>query len=145
VRTHHAELAELLEQLKATNVPEYQRAIRDLFQSSEHLAQIEERNPQKYELELQNWKLNSRIQVLVARLSMQPSKTLEDDLRQVLAEKVEAREQLLLYEYQKAQAKLAEAGTQLEEFRQDRPKLVDEWREDILEQSRDPGVASAKK
>jgi hypothetical protein len=143
VRSHHPELADLLAQLKAANVTEYQRAIRDLFLSSEHLAQIEERNPQRYDLELQNWRVNSRIQLLVARMTMQPSPALESELRQVLAERIEVREQLLEFEHERAQSRLAETNARLEEFRKDRSTLVDTWLEELLEQAR--STASVEK
>ena len=43
VRMNHPELASLLDQLKLNDVAEYQRAIRELFHSSEKLAQLQER------------------------------------------------------------------------------------------------------
>ena len=56
VRMNHPELATLLDQLKLNDLPEYQRAIRELFHSSEKLAQLQERNPKRYPW---NWKLGS--------------------------------------------------------------------------------------
>ncbi|HEX4130212.1 MAG TPA: hypothetical protein VHZ24_09220 [Pirellulales bacterium] len=135
VRMHHGELAELLEQLKESNPQEYQRAIRDLFQSSEKLAQIEERNPHRYELELQDWKLNSRIQVLVARLTMRRDPVVEQELRQTLAEQLDMREQLLVNDEERAEAKLAEAQEHLAQFRRNREQWVDQRLNKLLDQT----------
>src|SRR5687767_13810045 len=42
VKHHHAELAELLIHLKENAPKEYERAVRDLFRTSERLAQVQE-------------------------------------------------------------------------------------------------------
>ena len=68
VKQHHAELAELLVQLKASNSKEYEQAIRELFRTSERLAQIQERDMPQYELELKHWQVQSRVQLLSARV-----------------------------------------------------------------------------
>jgi len=68
VRAHHPELAELLDRLKTRRPQEYQKAIRELFRASERLAQSQEQAPQRYEMELSEWKLQSRVQLLVARM-----------------------------------------------------------------------------
>jgi hypothetical protein len=140
VRAHHPELAELLEQLKDSNQQEYQRAIRDLFLSSERLAQVEERNPARYELELKDWRLQSRIQLLVARMTMKTDPGLEVELRQALTEQLDVREELLEFEHERAQARLAEASARLDEFRSERPQLVEKWQRELLERARDPGA-----
>ena len=56
VREHHAELADLLLYLKSNQPKEYQLAVRDLFRTSERLAQMQERDFKRYELELALWK-----------------------------------------------------------------------------------------
>src|SRR4030042_5681788 len=72
VRRHHPQHATLLAHLKKAEAREYQRAVGTLFRASEHLAQVQERNPEQYERDLETWKLKSRIQLLVAQIRMAP-------------------------------------------------------------------------
>ena len=81
VRQHHAELVDLLNQLKETKPAEYQAAIRELFQTSERLAQLREQDPQRYELELDAWKTKSRIRLLAARSTMSGDMSLKTSSR----------------------------------------------------------------
>jgi hypothetical protein len=61
----------------------------------------------------------------------------------VLAERIAVREQLLEFEHERAQSRLAETNARLEEFRKDRSTLVDTWLEELLEQAR--STASVEK
>lgn len=125
VRANHPELAALLEQLKLSDNAEYQRAIRELFHSSEKLAQVQERNPRRWAQELEQWKLNSRIQLLVARLTMGPDAKLESELRQALIEQMNQRKSQLLEEHQRLAARLAELDKQLKKVDQEQNQYVD--------------------
>ncbi|HEY5314586.1 MAG TPA: hypothetical protein VIK18_18785 [Pirellulales bacterium] len=126
VRTNHPELAELLEQLKSSDPGQYQRAIRDLFKSSERLAQLEERQPQRYPLELGLWKVNSRIQVLLARLTMSPEPAVEDQLRQAVAEQIDLRKQLLAVEQQRMEQRLAELKADRDDLEQHEQERIEQ-------------------
>src|SRR4051812_17389570 len=48
VRTHHPELAALLEQLKPMKPGEYNRAIAELYQVSRSLDNLKQNNPRRY-------------------------------------------------------------------------------------------------
>jgi hypothetical protein len=85
VRMNHPELADLLAQLKSTRPKEYQSAVRELYRVCDRLAQTKDRDPARYELELESWKLRSQIQVLSARGSMTDPKSIESELRTLLA------------------------------------------------------------
>ncbi len=91
VREHHSELVDLLNHLKETKPAEYQKAIRELFQTSERLAQLREQDPQRYDLELEAWKVKSRIQLLAARSTMSGDKSLEEQLHSALSEQADIR------------------------------------------------------
>ncbi|MBS0210520.1 MAG: hypothetical protein JSS27_16370 [Planctomycetes bacterium] len=125
VRMNHPELIDLLEPLKATNPHEYQKAIRDLFMTSEKLGEMQQRNPQRYELELQDWKLGSRVQVLAVRLALRENAPVESELRQLLVEQQETRRQLLLLERDRLSSRLADIDSQITHLNQDPGKQVD--------------------
>jgi hypothetical protein len=135
VRTNHPELAELLDQLKSSDPGQYQRAIRDLFKSSERLAQLEERSPQRYPLELDMWKVNSRIQVLLARLTMSSDPAVEDQLRQAVAEQLELRKQLLATDHQRLEQRLAELKADLDDLEQHEQERIEQRMTKLLSEA----------
>ncbi|MDZ4687153.1 MAG: hypothetical protein SH850_18910 [Planctomycetaceae bacterium] len=94
-RTHHPELAGLLDQLKKNAPKDYQAAISDLNRSRERLDRNREKLPERYALELAEWKVNSRIRLLAARMSMGGDAPLDDELRTALRERADIRLQLL--------------------------------------------------
>lgn len=102
VREHHAELARLLPQLKRSSPREYRSAVNDLYKTSRRLAARAERHPPRYQSELKAWKLQSRIDVLVARLSMSQSKELVAELRGLLEDEAALRREMLVEEQQRA-------------------------------------------
>src|SRR3569623_1293825 len=70
VQRNHAELAELLGYLKSSQPEEYTRAIREIYRTTERLAQIVERDPALYDLEVSAWTAQSHVQLLAAKLKM---------------------------------------------------------------------------
>ena len=126
VRMHHAELAELLDRLKTRRPQEYQKAIRELFRASERLALSQEQQPLRYELELQEWKLSSRIQLLVARMSMNRTPELEQELRQLLSEQVSIHRDLIRFSYERTAARAAALQKELADLERRQADLVEE-------------------
>jgi hypothetical protein len=124
VTLHHPDLAELLKHLKQSNPREYQRALRELFRQSENLAMTHEKDPRRYELDLEAWKLRSRIQLLAARLSMNYSKGLEDELRAALGEQVDLRLRQQELTRERLTNKLQEVDTEIARINSDREGRV---------------------
>ena len=111
---HHPELVSLLSPLKTVNPGEYQRAIRDLFRTSERLDLVRMRDQPRYELELQAWKLNSKVRLLAARLLMETDPELEGQLKSALREKIENKAAMLRFEQESLQRRLAQIERDLE-------------------------------
>ncbi|MBA4019910.1 MAG: hypothetical protein C0483_22310 [Pirellula sp.] len=135
VRMHHGELADLLDRLKTRRPQEYQKAIRELFRVSERLAMSQEQQPLRYELELQEWKLSSRIQLLVARMSMNRTPELEQELRQLLAEQVSVHRDLIRFSYERTSARAAALQKELTDLEQRQGDLVEERFQKVLKSS----------
>ncbi len=112
-RRHHPELAALLEQLKTSVPQEYQAAIADLDRSRQRLERSHERTPEQYDLELADWKVNSRIRLLVARLTMGADDSLKEELRAAVKERHEIRTQRLAAEQQRLRQRLEKITEQL--------------------------------
>lgn len=107
VREHHAEVADLLDNLRKKRPEQYRRAARELFRASERVQQWQDRDPERYDLELRTWKINSRIQLLLARSTMSPDMDVEAELKSLLAERIEVRLALRRHERKQAAKRLA--------------------------------------
>lgn len=88
-KLHHPELADLLSHLKKHNRPEYRVATRELYQTSEKLAKASERWPEKHALDLEAWKLDSRIRLMLAHIMVSDNSALEGGLEKLLLERVD--------------------------------------------------------
>ena len=113
VRRHHPPLAELLIHLEEQDKRQYQRAIRDLFRTSERLAQLQERDADRYQFELRVWKIQSRIQLYSAQLAMQEDPAIRQRLKEALREQDEVQRQLLQRERQRLSERLKRIDEQL--------------------------------
>jgi hypothetical protein len=125
VRQHHPELAELLIHLKESSPKEHERAVRDLFRTSERLAQLQERDANVYELELKLWKARSRAQLLSAKLQMADSEELRHKLRGTLEEEYELQMQLLKRERDRLADRVNGLNSQIDRLTQRRNESID--------------------
>ncbi|GIX05202.1 MAG: hypothetical protein KatS3mg114_1071 [Planctomycetaceae bacterium] len=118
VRQHLPELYELIERLRDSAPDEYQQAVHDLHQTYLRLQRSQERTPERYELELQEWKINTRIRLLTARLAMNAHPSLEQDLRALLRERQIIRQHLLEEERDRLQKRIQQIDRQLQDQRE---------------------------
>jgi len=84
VREHHAELADLLAQLKPQDFAKYQAALADLDRDFKRLEQLRKRSSINYDHELNLWKSRSRVRLLAARLAMSGDSALREELKGAL-------------------------------------------------------------
>jgi hypothetical protein len=142
VQENHPELAALLAQLKAMRPAEYDKAIRELAQTSKSLGEIKERNPRRYQLALESWKKRSHVQLLAARLAGVSEKAstelseLESQLRQAAAAQVDVEIARQKLEKRIAEENLAKAREKLESLESRRQATIDSRVEALLRQSR---------
>src|SRR5882762_9058956 len=68
VRKHCPELVPLLDELKRSNRPAYEQQVRETFQVTELLADLQE-DSKRYDLELKIWKAENKAMVLIAKLA----------------------------------------------------------------------------
>jgi hypothetical protein len=125
VQRNHAELADLLGYLKSSQPEEYERAVREIFRTTERLAQIQERDPLQYELEIAAWTAQSHVQLVAARLKMTTSEELNKELREALKKQTEARLALLKHERQKTSDRLNKLDNDIARFENDRDAVID--------------------
>ena len=67
VQEHHPELVSLLQSLKAMRQKEYETAIREIVRVRKRLESLAKRDAETHAMELDAWKLQSKIDLLIAR------------------------------------------------------------------------------
>ncbi|MEX2187445.1 MAG: hypothetical protein WD875_11645 [Pirellulales bacterium] len=125
VREHHAEVADLLENLRKTRPEQYRRAARELFRASERVAQWKDRDPARYQLELQTWKINSRIQLLLARSTMSPDIDVDAEIKSLLGRRIDVRLELRRHERELAAKRLADIDSDIDRLASQKETMVD--------------------
>ena len=130
VRQHHAELVDLLRYLKDEEPQAYRQAVLDLFRASERLAQAQERDYERYELELAIWKTESRIELLAARVKMAgrdspEGQALLPQLTRQLEERHDLKMQRLALDRQRILERLEKIEKQLETMETNRASAIE--------------------
>jgi hypothetical protein len=116
---HHPELVPLLDRLRTEAPREFAAAVADLERTRERLAKLRDRQPERHEAALAEWKLLSRIRLSLARLTTNPSAEAEEEVRQLVRQQAEARVASLRAERERITARLEKITAQLEAFDRD--------------------------
>lgn len=124
-RKHHPELAELLKQLDEEMTSEYDKAIRQIHVVAERLERIKSRSPEEYKLQLDAWKVDSRIKLLAARMTMSSDEKLQVEMKKLLSQKYTLKEQQLRRDKERTQSRLERIDKQLETLEKDRVQLLE--------------------
>lgn len=123
-RDHHPELAELLEGLREADKRNFQAGLRALTRDAERLEKMVERNDERYPVSLELWKLDSRIRLEIARMSMSPDEDFEPRLRPLMEERQSARVRLIKMERLRTAERLAKYDEQLRTLQSESDDLV---------------------
>jgi hypothetical protein len=134
LRNNAPELLPVLRDLAARNRPEYERAMRDFFQTSERLAEIRQRDPQQYALALRNTQAEMRVNLLAAQLARRPEN--EERVREELEKAVQVLVQLRIEQASlqilRLEQTLSEVRRQKEHVESNRQQLVQDRLQAIL-------------
>ncbi len=129
---YHPELASLVRELKSGSPHEYAQAIRELHRANERLAQTHARNPERFALELEFWKLDSKIRLLGARLTVAQDSALEQELHDAYIRRVVVRTDLLALGKRQLQSRLEKLDSLLETARNSQADTADKQFENAL-------------
>jgi hypothetical protein len=124
-RAHHPELAALIDKLHRDNRRDYDRAIRELSQACERLTRLKKQSAEQYELSLAAWKLDSRAQLLAARLTISQTPALEAELKQVLADRADVRLKEFKFEQARLEDRLTKVKASIQALESDKNGLVE--------------------
>jgi hypothetical protein len=125
VKEHHPELADVLANLKKHDQKAYLDAIRDLARTSDRLEDLRQRNRERYELDLEAWKLSSRIDLLAARAAMSRDPELIAKLRADVEAQIDVRIRQLELDREAFTLRLEKTDAALERLRGERERQVE--------------------
>lgn len=124
-RTHHPELADLIQRLKKHKPREYKRAIRDLDTTLTKLDRFKNRDSDRYRLTLERWEVDSRIRLLAARVSIMGSSDDQSELKTLLKQRMDLQLELLKHEKTMAEKRVQKLDKSIADIEQNHDKLVD--------------------
>jgi hypothetical protein len=126
VAEHHAELGAVLGSLKTLDREQYEQAIRELAQTMERLAMLQAKDPVLYELSLEGWKINSRIEVLAAHLASAKAKDpeLEAELKDLLYRQIDLQREQVEHNRKRLLESLEGMETNIKWLRDNREQLA---------------------
>lgn len=124
-REHHPQLNALILRLKKRDPAEYHEALEDVFKTSERLQRLEARDRARYEVELELWKVGSRIRLLAARMAADRSPELEKQLRDLLGERNDLRLQQLALERERLTSRLERIESQVSQLSSEREARIE--------------------
>jgi hypothetical protein len=135
VHKQFPELLPLLDDLKKTHRPVYELQIRETFQVTELLAELQD-DEKRYAIELKMWKAENKALILVAKLATtkdEDRKGIEAQLQSLARELVELDSQSLEHRVELLQNELGAAREDLGKFRDNMDRTVKERFNALLE------------
>lgn len=139
VRKHCPDLLPLLEDLKKAARPTYELQIRETFQVTELLADIQDDDPKRYELELKMWKAENKALVLVAKhatLKDDERKAVEEQLQTLAKELVDLELRSLEHRVEILRTELSTAKDDLAKFRDSLDRNTKQRYESLLDRAK---------
>lgn len=140
VRKHLPELQPLLDELKKSHTLRYEQAIREIFQTTEYLADLKD-DPRRHDLELKMWKVENRAHILVGKLSApndEERRKAEGQLLDLAKELIETDLAILELKAEQLDRELGDLKDEIARLRDGLDRYVRERYEQLLEKVRKP-------
>jgi hypothetical protein len=141
VKKNLPELLPVLAELKKSSLAQYQREIREIFHDSELLAELNEEDPARYELELKMWVRENRAHLLVAKLSTpneEDRKGMQDQILGLARELVNLDLKVLELRAEQLDKELGEVKDEVARITENKEKMTKERYQGLLEGARRP-------
>lgn len=133
VRENHPELEPLVLSLKEKLPRQYENAIRSIDKSVTQLQAIKNGGNQlRYDQALEYWKLNSRIQLLSAQLSIEDTPARRKQLKRLITKQFDERKNQLIADRQRTTERLARLNETIEKSETGREAEIDQRLESIV-------------
>lgn len=137
VKKHLPDLVPFLDQLKQSNLANYQRQIREIFHITEMLADLID-EPRRHDLELKIWKTENRAHILVAQMSTPDGdarKDLEIHLLELAKELVGLDIQVLELKAEQLDKELGEINDELGRMKKNADKETKDRFDGLIEKA----------
>ena len=126
VREHHPELESLIDRLGAKkHGKRYANAMRGLDKAAKRLETIKERNPKRYETALKQWKLESRIKVAAAKISLKDSDEIRKELESLVSQLFDHNLERLKNDRENIQQRLKKLDQKIAETESSRSQTIE--------------------
>ncbi len=125
VALNNPDLMPVLNHLRNTNRPEYDKGLAQIYMANERLGKMSKDDAERHDVELRMWIVNSRLTLLAARMSVSNAPTMNDELKQLVREEVEVKSDLLNLDYKRDLAKLEKLKNEITRLKVGRDKEVD--------------------
>lgn len=137
VKKHLPDMLATLEQLKKDSGEQYQKAIREIFQVTEILADLRDDMP-RHDLELKIWITENKAHLLAAKLST-PSdderKKIQDQLQELARQLVTLDIEHLEMKIEQLERELGDTREELTKIRENRDKHIKDRFDALLQQA----------
>lgn len=131
-KRHHAELHELLVQLKDMDAQGYEKAIRELFRTSERLAKLKSIRQDRYEVDLAIWKIDSRVRLMAVQSRGGMPETVRAEMKKLLLEKNRLRIEQMKADRDRLVTRLEKMNQTIEQSKENSEDLADREIERLL-------------
>jgi hypothetical protein len=126
VEEHDPALASLLQVLKAMKPKEYETAVNEVTKTRKRLEQLQSRDKPLYEVELDGWKLQSKIDMMMARAVAKEQAINEKALRQLVKERHENQVKRLRVEQDNLKTREKQINESLERLQNNESDRLDQ-------------------
>jgi hypothetical protein len=135
VRENHPEIVRLIDSLKQKNPQQYQQALRSIEKSIDSLSQLKKTDQRKYDRLLDEWKLNSRIQLLSVQLVLEDTPARRKQLKELFSKLLDRRIAQNVSNRERAAKKLQQLDDKLKKAREGRDKEIQRRMEAVIAKS----------
>lgn len=137
VSEHHPELIELLEKLeKGKKKRQWQSALNGLNRAIKKIEGIKERNPDRYEWALKQWKLESRIKVASAQLKRNDTEEARAKLESLIEQHVDFHIDRLKKDRENIQKRLEAMEKKISDAESNRQQQIEKKLKTMLPKSK---------
>jgi hypothetical protein len=143
-RSQHPELADLLVKLQEKNPKEFEKAMQELHRAQQRLLRLAEQSPQRYPLELNLWKVDSRIRLMMGQMILEQEGQ-EAELKALITDRRNLKIELLKFDRSQAAEKVANLDRQLEQLQRDAESDTEKELAKVRQMAKKPGKATKKK
>lgn len=125
VEANHSELEELLSRLENSKKRRYNQAMAGLDKAVKKLETIKKRTPKRYDVALEQWKLESRIKVAGAQVKLNDTEETRAKLESLVNQLVDFHIQRLKNDRNQIEQRLQQTESRLKEFESNRGKMIE--------------------